>query len=142
MTVRVASMSAVIPVFNAESILPRLVERLVSVLSACAEHFEIILVNDGSRDRSWAVIAELAQQHPRVRGLDLQRNVGQQNALLAGIRVARGEIVVTLDDDGQTRRRRSHACWPLWLTGSTSCTGPPRPRVTVSGATWLRGSRS
>jgi glycosyltransferase involved in cell wall biosynthesis len=60
-----------------------------------------VLVNDGSADRTWAVIEELAAADPRVRGLDLMRNYGQHNALLAGIRAARGDVVVTIDDDLQ-----------------------------------------
>ncbi len=62
---------------------------------------EIVLVNDGSSDRSWPVIRELAAADPTIVGLNLMRNYGQHNALLAGIRAARGEIVITLDDDLQ-----------------------------------------
>lgn len=61
--------------------------------------YEIVLVNDGSRDGSWSVIRRLSEDSPRVRGLNLMRNYGQHNALLAGIRDARGEIIVTIDDD-------------------------------------------
>jgi glycosyltransferase involved in cell wall biosynthesis len=61
----------------------------------------LILVNDGSADSSWTVISDLSDAHPDVRGLDLARNAGQHNALLAGIRAARYEIIVTLDDDLQ-----------------------------------------
>ena len=63
--------------------------------------FEIILVNDGSRDNSWETIEKLARQHAFVRGINLFRNSGQQNALLAGIRAARHDIIVTMDDDLQ-----------------------------------------
>ena len=61
----------------------------------------MILVNDGSRDRSWAVVQQLARARPWVRGIDLMRNYGQHNALLCGVRHARGDMVVTLDDDLQ-----------------------------------------
>lgn len=61
----------------------------------------MILVNDGSRDASWEVITQLARTDPCVRGINLLRNSGQQNALLAGIRDARYNIVVTMDDDLQ-----------------------------------------
>lgn len=63
--------------------------------------FELILVNDGSADSSWHVIGELVSRSSEVRGLDLMRNYGQHNALLAGIREARGDVVVTMDDDLQ-----------------------------------------
>jgi len=95
------TVSVVIPVFNGAVLLPELVQRLERVLSSRCAAFEIIPVNDGSQDRSWEVIAELARQHPCVRGIDLARNYGQHNALLCGIRAARHEIVVTLDDDLQ-----------------------------------------
>jgi undecaprenyl-phosphate 4-deoxy-4-formamido-L-arabinose transferase len=71
------------------------------VLDAAAPASEIVLVNDGSRDGSWAVIGELARTHRRVRGLDLMRNYGQHNALLCGIRAAAGSRIVTMDDDLQ-----------------------------------------
>jgi glycosyltransferase involved in cell wall biosynthesis len=95
------SISVVVPVYNSQTSLIELVERLEPVLSQQATEFEIILVNDGSQDNSWQVIRELVAQHERVLGLDLMRNYGQHNALLAGIRRARFEITVTLDDDLQ-----------------------------------------
>ena len=64
------------------------------------EH-EIILVNDGSRDRSWEIISELSSRFPAVRGLNLMRNYGQHNALLCGIRAAKYDVIVTMDDDLQ-----------------------------------------
>lgn len=63
--------------------------------------FEIILVNDGSTDRSWETISQLLPQYDRVRAIDMLRNYGQHNALLAGIRAASGDFVVTIDDDLQ-----------------------------------------
>jgi glycosyltransferase involved in cell wall biosynthesis len=95
------SLSAVVPVYNSESMLPTLVQKLVAVLSPLASRFEIVLVNDCSRDASWKAIEALAAQDPRVRGIDLMRNFGQHNALLAGIRQADGDVIVTLDDDLQ-----------------------------------------
>lgn len=94
-------LSVVVPVYNSEGSLTPLVERLVAVLPAVAAEWEILLINDGSRDRSWEVIRELAARHPRVRGTRMQRNFGQHNALLAGIRAARYAITITMDDDLQ-----------------------------------------
>src|SRR5262249_41355176 len=76
-----------------------LVDRLSSVLAGC--EYEVVLVNDGSSDGSWGIVVEQARRDPRVRGIDLARNYGQHNALLAGIRTARGSVVVTIDDDLQ-----------------------------------------
>lgn len=95
------SVSVVVPVHNSATILPRLVERLEPVLRQLGTPYELILVNDGSRDASWSVIEEQARAHPWVRGIDLMRNYGQHNALLCGLRAARHAIVVTIDDDLQ-----------------------------------------
>jgi undecaprenyl-phosphate 4-deoxy-4-formamido-L-arabinose transferase len=91
----------VIPVYNSEAILPALVDRLAAVLPGVADRFEVILVNDGSRDGSWEAIAERAEKYGWVRGINLMRNYGQHNALLAGIRAARFAVTVTMDDDLQ-----------------------------------------
>ena len=91
--------SVVVPVYNGAETLGPLVARLEAVLEG--REFEILFVNDGSADRSWERIRELAREHPSVRGFDLARNYGQHNALLAGIRAARFPITVTLDDDLQ-----------------------------------------
>ncbi len=96
-----AMISVVVPVYNSEGTLTELVQRLQIVLSALAEQFEVIFVNDGSRDRSWQIISKLAEEYHWVRGINLMRNYGQHNALLSGIRAAKFEIVVTLDDDLQ-----------------------------------------
>jgi undecaprenyl-phosphate 4-deoxy-4-formamido-L-arabinose transferase len=96
-----ASISVVVPVYNGAETLPELVQRLDRVLAACTPVREVILVNDGSHDRSWEVICQLSAQHPWVRGIDLMRNYGQHNALLAGIRAATGDRLITIDDDLQ-----------------------------------------
>ncbi len=93
--------SVVTPVYRSEAILPELVRRLESVLVAIAENFELILVNDCSPDRSWEVISDLAGQYSWIRPINLMRNYGQHNALLCGIRAARYDVIVTMDDDLQ-----------------------------------------
>lgn len=95
------SISVVIPVYNSQATLKPLCAQLEPVLSAIGQPYEIILVNDGSRDGSWEVIQELAAQRPNVIGIDLTRNYGQHNALLCGIRAARYDILLTMDDDLQ-----------------------------------------
>jgi glycosyltransferase involved in cell wall biosynthesis len=99
--VRVGALSVVVPVFNSAASLAALVSRLEPVLSGCAAEYELLLVNDGSRDASWAVIEDLERRHPWVHGIDLMRNSGQHNALLCGIRAASYPLTVTLDDDLQ-----------------------------------------
>lgn len=95
------TVTVVIPVYGSEAVLPTLIDRLGPVLRACAVEFEVLLVNDGSRDGSWHVIEQLAARFSWIRGICLMRNYGQHNALLAGIRAARFETIVTMDDDLQ-----------------------------------------
>jgi glycosyltransferase involved in cell wall biosynthesis len=97
----VSGLSVVVPVYNSAGMLPTLAERLTAVLDEVADEWEVVLVNDGSTDGSWAAVTALAEHDPRFRGLDLMRNYGQHNALLAGIRAARHPALVTLDDDLQ-----------------------------------------
>lgn len=95
------SISVVIPVYNGAATVPALVDRLRTVLGRLGRPFEIILVNDGSRDASWVTIESLALQYPEIVGIDLMRNYGQHNALLCGIRRSRCDVIITLDDDLQ-----------------------------------------
>ena len=97
------SVSVVVPVFNSEATLGELRDRAAAALGTGdgVGPWELILVNDGSRDASWGRIVALSAEHPEVRGLDLVRNFGQHNALLAGIHAARHEVIVTMDDDLQ-----------------------------------------
>lgn len=94
-------LSVVIPVYNSEPTLLPLTDRLEATLGGLGIPFEVILVNDCSRDGSWIKIEELCSTHSWLVGLDLMRNYGQHNALLCGIRSARYAICVTIDDDLQ-----------------------------------------
>jgi glycosyltransferase involved in cell wall biosynthesis len=95
------ALSIVVPVFNSAPTLSLLAERLSHALGEADLEYELVLVNDGSADGSWEEIRALAGADDRVRGLDLARNYGQHNALLAGIRAARAPTIVTIDDDLQ-----------------------------------------
>jgi undecaprenyl-phosphate 4-deoxy-4-formamido-L-arabinose transferase len=95
------SLSVVIAVYNAARSLDPLIERLAHSLRAMGRPFEVILVNDGSRDESWSIIERSAAVRPWLVGIDLSRNFGQHNALLCGIREARHSVIVTMDDDLQ-----------------------------------------
>ena len=96
-----ASISVVIPVYNSEQSLPILLGRLDTVLPQLAHRFEVVLVNDCSRDRSAEVLDEHSKTFSWMRVIHLMRNFGQHNALLCGIRNASGEIIATIDDDLQ-----------------------------------------
>ena len=95
------SLSIVIPVYRSAAGLTILIDELEAVLPSLAQTYEIILVDDGSPDHSWDVIQTITRAHASVRGFTLMRNYGQHNALLCGIREARHEFIVTMDDDLQ-----------------------------------------
>lgn len=95
------TVSVVIPVFRAELSLRDLYWQLVATMEAIATDFEMIFVEDCGGDGSWSIIESLAALDPRVRGIRLNRNYGQHNALLCGIRAARYHVIVTIDDDLQ-----------------------------------------
>ncbi|MDE2636587.1 MAG: glycosyltransferase, partial [Chloroflexota bacterium] len=95
------SISVVVPVYRSENSVGLLVKELAQELPKLADEFEVILVEDDGGDNSWAVIEQLSADHRFVRGYKLMRNYGQHNALLCGIRAARYECIVTMDDDLQ-----------------------------------------
>jgi undecaprenyl-phosphate 4-deoxy-4-formamido-L-arabinose transferase len=95
------SISVVIPVYNSEGTIRDLCSQLLGTLKEICDDFEIILVEDCSRDRSWEMISAMAQEEASIRGIKLKRNYGQHNALLCGIRDTKNEIIVTMDDDLQ-----------------------------------------
>ena len=87
--------------FDEADVLPLFVARLTAVLEATGDEWEIVLVDDGSRDGTWSVIEAAAAAEPRIRGIRLSRNFGHQLALTAGLSVARGDGVITMDADLQ-----------------------------------------
>ena len=97
--------SVVVPVYNSSNTLSLLVNEVGKELPAVTDEFELVLVNDGSPDQSWETISILAQTHSWVRGINLMRNYGQHNATLCGIREARHEVIVIMDDDLQNPPR-------------------------------------
>lgn len=98
-----SGISVIIPCYRSARVLPALVRRLVAALTELTDQHEIVLVVDGSPDNTWEVARELAHEVPTVRSMVLSRNYGQHNALLAGIRSARFDVLVTMDDDLQHR---------------------------------------
>lgn len=96
-----STVSVIIPVYRAERTLPDLYRQLSDAMLELTSVFEIIFVEDGGGDGSWAIIADLARADHRVRGIKMSRNYGQHNALLCGIMAAKYEIILTMDDDLQ-----------------------------------------
>lgn len=94
-------LSIVLPVFNEEEVLPFTIRELYSVCNSLNKSYEIIFVDDSSKDRTPEILGRFASQDPRIKVLHFSRNFGHQAALSAGIDVAEGELVVTMDSDLQ-----------------------------------------
>ena len=95
------NLSIVVPVYKGENLIESLVAQLSQTLPTFANQYEIILINDGSPDNSWLLIQNLTHKYKWVRGICMMRNYGQHNATLCGVRLARYEVVVTMDQDLQ-----------------------------------------
>lgn len=93
--------SIVAPVFNEEETIPHFYQRIVSVMEQLGKSFELVLVNDGSRDKSFEIMRSLHERDLRVRVVDFSRNFGHQIAISAGLDYAHGQAVVIIDSDLQ-----------------------------------------
>lgn len=96
--------SVVIPCYNSAKMISVVVERIKKTISQRAEYeYEIILVNDGSKDETWNVIRGLAENDNRIKAINFSQNFGQHSAMMAGYRKATGSIIAGMDDDGENR---------------------------------------
>lgn len=93
--------SVVIPLFNEEESLPELAAWIKNVMAEQRFSYEIIMIDDGSKDNSWQVIENLQQENPNIKGIKFRRNYGKSAALYCGFDLAKGEVVITMDADLQ-----------------------------------------
>ena len=98
---RIPSISCVMPAYNEAAALPEVLGQVLAALRALSPRVEVVVVDDGSRDDTVAVVRGLCQREPALRLLQLSRNFGKEAALTAGLAAARGEVVVLMDADGQ-----------------------------------------
>ncbi|HRV51928.1 MAG: Dodecaprenyl-phosphate galacturonate synthase [Bacteroidia bacterium] len=101
MSTNVQDISVIIPLYNEEESLPELVSWIERVMQQHHYSYEIIMIDDGSKDDSWKVIASLAEKNPQVRGFKFKRNYGKSAALHKGFEAANGKVVITMDADLQ-----------------------------------------
>lgn len=94
--------SVVIPCYGSEKTLEKVVDEVTTTMKQRDVDYEIILVNDCSPDNVWEVIARLAEENNKITGINFAKNFGQHSALMAGYRVCTGDLVLSMDDDGQT----------------------------------------
>ena len=104
--------SVVVPVYNASLNLKKLVEDLFEVLKSNFNTYELILVNDKSLDDSWSIITNLCKSYSWIKGIELRKNVGQHNAIFAGLKYTEGDVIITMDDDSQNSPKFR---WSEWL---------------------------
>jgi glycosyltransferase involved in cell wall biosynthesis len=93
--------SVVVPIFNEEESVELLISRLHEALTATGRSYEIVLIDDGSKDQSWAKMKELSHQYPGLHLIQFRRNFGQTAAMSAGFNESHGEIIITMDADLQ-----------------------------------------
>jgi polyisoprenyl-phosphate glycosyltransferase len=131
----VPSISVVLPVFNEEHGLAELHRRLSAALTSFGDSYELIFVNDGSRDGSWARILELSSGDPRVGAINFSRNFGHQIAITAGIEMSRGATVVVMDSDLQDPPELIPALYAKHIEGFDVVYAMRRTR---EGETWFK----
>lgn len=112
------TLSVVAPVFNEEETVAAFVEQVTGVLNHLGESYEILLVNDGSRDHSLGVMRELQARDPHIRIVDFSRNFGHQIAISAGLDYARGQAVVIIDSDLQDPPEVIEELVQRWRSGA------------------------
>jgi len=123
--------SCVVPIFNEEAVILPFLENLQAVLQTLSTHFEIILVDDGSRDQTVTRIQSLLP-HPRLKLLGLSRNFGKEIALTAGLEHAKGEVVILLDADFQHPTETLSTFLSKWAEGYDMVYGVRRHRESES----------
>ena len=94
-------LSIVISLFNEEESIPELVSWIETVMQKEEYSYEILMVDDGSRDSSWKIVKSLAEKNPAIRGISFRRNYGKSAALYHGFKAAEGRVVITMDADLQ-----------------------------------------
>ncbi|HEX7555319.1 MAG TPA: glycosyltransferase family 2 protein, partial [Leptolinea sp.] len=117
--------SVIVPVYNSAVTLNDLIEQLSKVLPSLAGKYEVILINDGSRDNSWETIQNICNKNTWVQGVNMMRNYGQHNALVCGMRLAKYDISVTMDDDLQHPPSEIHKLLEPLSKGSDVVYGVP-----------------
>jgi dolichol-phosphate mannosyltransferase len=127
--------SIIAPVYNEEPVLETLYQRMSTVMDGIGDTWELILIDDGSRDRSAEIIGELHARDPRVRGLSFSRNFGFQVAVTAGLDMSRGDAVVLIDADLQDPPEVIPEMAAKWREGNDVVYGV---RASREGETWFK----
>ncbi|WP_353497622.1 glycosyltransferase family 2 protein [Vibrio sp. CB1-14] len=117
MTTNSPTISIICPCYNEEQVVSLFMERITTVLQQTEYDYEVILINDGSKDNTLSVIKQLQQQDAHIRVVNLSRNFGKEAALTAGIDLARGEVLIPIDADLQDPPELIHDFLEKWREG-------------------------
>lgn len=128
-------LSVVVPVFNEQEVLPAFRARLIPVLQACTQDYEILFINDGSTDSTLALLKTWAQADKRFKIITLSRNFGKEAALTAGLQASRGDGVILLDADLQDPPEIISSFWEKFQQGYDNIYGVRQDRASDS---WLK----
>ena len=123
-----ALISIILPSYNEEDNISRAVERLSAVLDPEDTEWELVFVNDGSRDLTWEKIAEEARNNPHITGISFSRNFGKESAIMAGLACAKGDCCVVMDCDLQHPPETVVEMLHLWQQGYEVVEGVKRSR--------------
>ena len=121
-------LSVIIPAYNEQEMIPKAAATIAEILEQAEISYELLFVNDGSRDLSWQCIEEAADQNPSIRGLNLSRNFGKESAMFAGLSEAVGDCVVVIDCDLQHPPEVLVSMYRLWEQGYEVVEGVKRSR--------------
>ena len=110
-------LSVIIPAYNEQEMIPKAAATIAEILEQAEISYELLFVNDGSRDLSWQCIEEAADQNPSIRGLNFSRNFGKESAMFAGLSEAEGDCVVVIDCDLQHPPEKIVEMYRLWQEG-------------------------
>ena len=125
-------LSLVVPIFNEEEVIEALHSRLMQVLNPVVDKFEVVLVNDGSRDRSPEMLDSICRADPRFKAIHFSRNFGHQAAVTAGLHAARGAVVVVIDADLQDPPELILDMLEHWSQGSDVVYAQKRRRMGIN----------
>src|SRR5699024_1225053 len=109
--------SVVVPLFNEEESLPELCSTIEKVMIENQFSYEVLMIDDGSRDDSWEVITKISKQNGNYKGLRFQRNYGKSAALNEGFKAAKGDVIITMDADLQDNNNITFSCFKTFEIG-------------------------
>ena len=136
--------SIIIPVFNSEECIEELNNQIVKALVDFPSH-EIILVNDKSNDKSWDIICGICKRNTKTIGISLRKNSGQDNAIMAGLKISKGEYIIIMDDDLQHSPNDILKLYNECIKGYAVCYGlfqKKKQKLWKNIGSWLNGKLS